>query len=123
MKCDMVSRPQADYHRSLQLLAKVKRDQPAVKVKSGIMLGLGESMDEVRGVLADLKHVGCDIVTIGQYLQPSGEHFSVMRFWTPDEFSMFKEEALSMGFPWVESGPLVRSSYRAEAPFVESVFN
>lgn len=110
-------RPQADYHRSLQLLARVKKDQPAMKVKSGIMLGFGESIDEVRGVLADLRQSGCDMLTVGQYLQPSGNHFPVIRFWPPDEFSRLKDEALAAGFSWVESGPLVRSSYRAERPF------
>ncbi len=108
------ARPQADYSRSLELLARIKRLQPQVVSKSGIMLGLGERQSEVYQVLADLRRVGCDIVTIGQYLAPSREHLAVQRYWAPDEFEALKRHALAMGFSWVESGPLVRSSYHAE---------
>jgi lipoic acid synthetase len=110
-------RPQADYQRSLDLLSQAKKYHPGVKVKSSIMLGLGESGDEIRAVMADLRKAGCDILTLGQYLRPTRNHFPVMRYWTPNEFITLKEIAFSLGFSWVESGPLVRSSYRSEAPF------
>lgn len=110
-------RPQADYQRSLNLLSRAKKHHPGVKVKSSIMLGLGESGNEIRAVMADLRKAGCDILTLGQYLRPTRNHFQVRRYWTPDEFNILKEIALSLGFYWVESGPLVRSSYRSEAPF------
>jgi lipoyl synthase len=110
-------RPQADYQRSLDLLSQAKTYNPGVKVKSSIMLGLGESGDEIRAVMADLRTAGCDMLTLGQYLRPTRDHFPVKRYWTPDEFNTLKEEAFTIGFSWVESGPLVRSSYRAEAPF------
>lgn len=110
-------RPQAQYQRSLELLAKAKVRMPQVLVKSGIMLGLGESLAELHEVMHDLRQTGCDILTIGQYLSPSRHHFPVKRYWTPDEFEVLKQEAIDLGFPWVESGPLVRSSYRAEAVF------
>lgn len=109
-------RPQADYQQSLDLLSRAKKYDPGVKVKSSIMLGLGESGDEIREVMADLRKAGCDILTLGQYLSPTRNHFPVMRYWTPDEFISLKEVAFSLGFSWVESAPLVRSSYRAEAP-------
>ncbi len=82
--------------------------------KSGLMLGLGESVDEVVLVMQDLVEHGCDILTLGQYLQPTKEHLPVARYVHPDEFRMLKEKGLSMGFRHVESGPLVRSSYHAE---------
>ena len=110
-------RPQADYQRSLDLLSQAKKDHPGVKVKSSIMLGLGESGDEIRAVMADLRKAGCDILTLGQYLSPTRNHFPVMRYWTPNEFITLKKIAFSLGFSWVESGPLVRSSYRSEVPF------
>jgi lipoic acid synthetase len=106
-------RVQARYDRSYAILAHARR-RGAV-VKSGLMLGLGEELDEVRAVLRDLRALGCDIVTLGQYLQPSRtHHLQVARFVHPDEFAALKEEALALGIPHVESGPLVRSSYHAE---------
>jgi lipoic acid synthetase len=105
-------RVQARYDRSYAVLAHAKR-RGAV-VKTGLMLGLGEELDEVREVLRELHALGCDIVTLGQYLQPSRtHHLPVVRYVHPDEFAALKSEALAMGFRHVESGPLVRSSYHA----------
>jgi lipoyl synthase len=104
-------RPGADYGRSLQLLERVKKR--GFVTKSGIMLGLGEGMDEVRAVLQDLRLAGCEILTIGQYLQPSLNHLSVERYYRPEEFEQLRTEALNIGYHHVVSGPLVRSSYHA----------
>ena len=104
-------RPQAKYIRSLELLDRAKR--AGMTTKSGLMLGLGEQNEEVLEVMNDLRLVGCDILTLGQYLQPSKVHEPVDRFVLPAEFVMFKERGVSMGFRHVESGPLVRSSYHA----------
>ena len=103
----------ARYRRSLQLLAKVKKLAPGMLSKSGVMVGLGESMDELLEVLRDLAAQQVDILTIGQYLRPSRDHLPIARFYTPEEFRTLKQEALAMGFRHVESGPLVRSSYHA----------
>jgi lipoic acid synthetase len=105
-------RPQAKYDRSLELLRRAK--QGGMVTKSGLMLGLGERTDEVRAVMSDLRTVSCDILTLGQYLQPTKNHLPVERYVHPDEFLQLKEEGLAMGFRHVESGPLVRSSYHAE---------
>ncbi|MCX8009933.1 MAG: lipoyl synthase [Ignavibacteria bacterium] len=105
-------RPQAKYSRSLELIKWFK--QKGLRTKSGLMVGIGESNDEVLQVLDDLRTFGCDIVTIGQYLQPTKEHLPIDRYVTNEEFSMFKSEALRKGFMFVESAPLVRSSYHAE---------
>jgi len=105
--------PKARYERSLGLLAAVKDMDPAMLSKSGMMLGLGETREEVRQVLADLRGVDCDIVTIGQYLRPSQKHLPVERFVPPEEFSDIAEEGRRLGFRHVEAGPLVRSSYHA----------
>ena len=105
-------RPQGKYQRSLELLGKAK--EQGVTTKSGLILGMGETLDEVREVMRDLRKVNCDILTIGQYLQPTRDHLPVARFYDPSEFALLKEEALPMGFSHVESGPLVRSSYHAE---------
>jgi lipoic acid synthetase len=106
-------RPKGAYDRSIQLLANVKRHRPAMTSKSGIILGMGESDDEVLETMADLREAGCDILTLGQYLRPSERHIPVARFVTPVEFASLKTQALTMGFKHVESGPLVRSSYHA----------
>ena len=106
-------RPQARYERSLEVLGRAHR--AGLVVKSGLMLGLGEAIDEVVEVLKDLRAAGCDILTLGQYLQPTKEHLPVARFVHPDEFVMLKERGLEIGFRHVESGPLVRSSYHAES--------
>jgi lipoyl synthase len=108
-------RPQANYDRSLQLLRSAN-DRNAV-TKSGIMLGLGESWEEVRSVLRDLRGAGCDMVTLGQYLQPSREHLSVQRYYRPEEFEWLRSIAIDLGFRYVASGPLVRSSYRSALSF------
>lgn len=105
-------RPQGKYQRSLDLLARAK--QRGMKTKSGLILGMGETLDEAREVMRDLRAVDCDIITIGQYLQPTREHLPVARFYDPSEFALLKEEGLAMGFSHVEAGPLVRSSYHAE---------
>lgn len=105
-------RPQGKYVRSLELLRRAK--ESGMVTKSGLMVGLGESIDEVVLVMQDLVEHGCDILTLGQYLQPTKEHLPVARYVHPDEFRMLKEKGLSMGFRYVESGPLVRSSYHAE---------
>lgn len=104
-------RPQAHYHRSLELLERAKRR--GFTTKSGIMVGLGETNEEVLETMSDLNAVECDILTIGQYLRPTKDHLPVKRYVHPDEFAMFKEKGLAMGFRYVESGPLVRSSYHA----------
>jgi lipoic acid synthetase len=105
-------RPQGKYQRSIDLLARAK--QLEMRTKSGLILGMGETLDEVREVMRDLRAVDCDIITIGQYLQPTRGHLPVVRFYDPSEFMLLKEEGLAMGFSHVESGPLVRSSYHAE---------
>jgi lipoic acid synthetase len=107
-----VVRPQAKYERSLKVIRWFKNR--FLKTKSGIMVGIGEKPEEVLDLMYDLVKHGCDILTIGQYLQPTKEHLPVNRFVTPDEFKMYKEEGLKMGFKIVESSPLVRSSYHAD---------
>ena len=105
-------RPQGKYQRSIDLLGKAKR--LGMRTKSGLILGMGETMDEAREVMRDLRSVGCDIMTIGQYLQPTRQHLPVARFYDPREFALLKEEGKALGFTHIESGPLVRSSYHAE---------
>ncbi len=105
-------RPQARYDRSLELLHRAK--ERGFLTKSGLMLGIGETMDEVRQVIRELRSVQCNILTLGQYLQPTKSHVPVDRYVHPDEFHQLKEEGMQMGFKHVESGPLVRSSYHAE---------
>jgi len=103
----------ARYQRTLDLLENAKKFSPGMVTKSGVMVGLGESAEELIEVFADLAARGVDILTVGQYLRPSRDHLPIARFYTPDEFHMLKEEALARGFRHVESGPLVRSSYHA----------
>jgi lipoic acid synthetase len=103
----------ARYERTLQLLENVKRFSPGMVAKSGVMAGLGETMDELLQVCADLASRRVDILTVGQYLRPSKDHLPIARYYTPDDFAFIKHEALKMGFRHVESGPLVRSSYHA----------
>jgi lipoyl synthase len=105
-------RPQADYQRSLDLIKWFK--QRGIRTKSGIMVGIGEKTEEVLSLMNDLKNHDCDIMTIGQYLQPTKNHLPVDRYVTLEEFSLYKEEGMKLGFEAVESGPLVRSSYHAE---------
>jgi len=106
-------RPGSVYRRSLDVLKAAKALRSEVLTKSGLMLGVGESPDEVLGTLKDLRAAGCDIVTLGQYLQPSENQLKVERYVTPDEFAALKTEGEKLGFRHVESGPLVRSSYHA----------
>jgi lipoic acid synthetase len=105
-------RVQARYDRSYAVLAHAKTR--GALVKTGLMLGLGEELDEVREVLTQLRGLGCDIVTLGQYLRPSRTHLPVARYLHPDEFTELRQFALGLGFPHVEAGPLVRSSYHAD---------
>jgi len=104
----------ADYQRSLDLLSSVKKMEESIITKSGIMLGLGESRDEIIELMEDLIRVGCNLLTIGQYLSPSRNHLPVSKFYHPDEFSELKKIGEGMGLDHVESGPLVRSSYHAK---------
>jgi lipoic acid synthetase len=108
-------RTAANYGRSLALLARAKWLRPEGTVKSGLIVGMGESEDEVVGALADLRAVGVDIVTIGQYLRPTPRHRPVHRYVHPDEFARYAAEGERLGMPHVESGPLVRSSYHAKS--------
>jgi len=108
-------RPQADYERSLALIEMAKTIAPKVLTKSGIMVGLGETHEEVIEVMSDLISVGCDILTIGQYLQPSLSHLPVKEFVHPKQYQMYERKGLELGFKYVVAGPLVRSSYRAGA--------
>lgn len=104
-------RPQGKYRRSIELLGRAR--QMGLTTKSGLIAGMGETADEIQQVMHDLRSVGCELLTIGQYLQPTKQHLPVARFYHPDEFAQFKEEGLALGFRHVESGPLVRSSYHA----------
>jgi lipoyl synthase len=106
-------RPGAKYERSLRVLQRAKEVRADLKTKTGLMLGLGETYEELLEVFGDLRAVGCDILTLGQYLRPSKEQLPVERYVHPDEFVALREEALALGFRHVESGPLVRSSYHA----------
>ena len=106
--------PQDRYEWAWATLSTAKKLDPEVLTKSGIMLGLGETLDEVEAVMRDLRAWGVDILTIGQYLQPSKKHLPIERYYTPEEFAALQQYGLGIGFRWVESGPLVRSSYHAE---------
>jgi lipoic acid synthetase len=107
-------RPQAIYRRSLDLLRQARAIDPQLAIKSGLMLGLGESLEELEEVWSDLRAAGCDILTMGQYLQPTPDNLEVKRFVDPEEFSRLREQALAAGFSGVAAGPFVRSSYQAE---------
>ncbi len=109
-----VIRPQADYARSLNVLRIAAAWQPQLMVKSGLMVGLGETDDELMHALADLRSVGCRSLTLGQYLAPSAQHWPVARFVPPEQFAYYRQRALAMGFQAVAAGPLVRSSYQAD---------
>jgi lipoyl synthase len=105
--------PQDRYEWAAATLTNAKKLDPEVLTKSGIMVGLGETLEEVKSVMRDQRSWGVDILTVGQYLQPSKKHLPITRFYTPEEFAEIKRYGLEIGFQWVESGPLVRSSYRA----------
>ncbi|WP_422444509.1 lipoyl synthase [Thermoanaerobacterium sp. DL9XJH110] len=106
-------RPQADYNRSLHLLQKVKEFNEHIYTKSGIMVGLGETEEEVIEVMKDLRRVNCDMMTIGQYLRPSKKHIEIAEYVTPEQFERYRDIGYEMGFKYIASGPLVRSSYHA----------
>jgi lipoyl synthase len=106
-------RPGGRYERVMNIFTTAKRIAPHIPTKSGIILGMGETNEEVLAVLRDLRAVDVDIITLGQYLRPSSSHIKLDRYVTPEEFRMFREEGMAMGFRHVESGPLVRSSYHA----------
>jgi len=108
-----VARPGGRYARALELLDRARRTAPEIPTKTGLMVGLGETFEEVVAVLRDLRRVDCQILTVGQYLRPSAAHLPLARYYTPDEFREIKRIALGLGFGHVESGPLVRSSYHA----------
>ncbi len=110
-----VVQPQCRYEWSLDVLRNAKVLWPDAVTKSGVMVGLGETTDEVLDVMRDLRERDVDILTVGQYLQPSKKHTPIVRYYTPEEFEMFREQGYEMGFRWVESDALVRSSYNAEA--------
>ncbi len=104
----------ATYDRSLSVLSKVKKRAPEIYTKSGLMLGLGETKQELLEAMTDLRSVGCDLLTLGQYLQPTKKHLKIEEFIHPDQFTEYKRIAEAMGFSYVASGPLVRSSYHAD---------
>jgi lipoic acid synthetase len=108
----LINRPRENYGRSLRVVARAH--ELGARTKSGLMVGLGESADEIQRTLADLRETGCDLLTIGQYLRPSRENVPVSRYYAPEEFAEWKSRALALGFKGVEAGPLVRSSYRAQ---------
>jgi len=107
-------RPQARYERSLGVLRRIAERAPDIVCKTGIMLGLGETKDEVVATMRDIVAQGTHVLTIGQYLRPSPMHLPIERYWTPDEFAELRDQGMALGFRHVESGPLVRSSYHAE---------
>jgi lipoic acid synthetase len=113
--------PRAKYKQSMRVLESVKEFDPSVYTKSSIMLGLGEKDDEVLQTLKDLRAVGCDVVTFGQYLQPTEKHLKVIEYMTPEKFAEWQKTAEAMGFLYVASGPLVRSSYRAGEFFMKGI--
>lgn len=115
------ARPGADYQWSLGLLERFKQRNPEVPTKSGLMLGLGESLEEIKEVMSDLRESDVDMLTLGQYLQPSRHHLPVQRFVHPDEFAALEEYGQSLGFVHVASGPLVRSSYHADQQAAELI--
>lgn len=106
-------RSKAKYRRSLELLHRSKQAYPQIPTKSSIMLGVGETWEEILQTMDDLRQVDCNIMTIGQYLQPTKQHLTVQQYYTPEQFALLKEEGMKRGFSHVESGPLVRSSYHA----------
>ena len=113
--------PRAKYQQSLNVLRYIKIHSQDIFTKSSIMLGLGETSQEIKQTLKDLRDVACDVVTFGQYLRPTARHLPVQKYLTPKEFNEWKEFALSLGFLYVASGPLVRSSYRAGEYFIQGV--
>ena len=111
----------SDYRWTLKLLQRVKQLNPEIKIKSGLMLGLGETHEEVLDTLVDLRDAGCEFLTLGQYLQPTHEHLPVQRYVRPEEFDLFGRQARCLGFTAVASGPFVRSSYHAREMILDSI--
>ena len=107
------ARPKGDYQRTLNLFTEAKRLDPAMAVKTGLMVGLGETMDELKQTFEDIREAGAELLTVGQYLRPTPKHLDIDRYYHPDEYEELKQHALSLGFSHVEAGPLVRSSYHA----------
>jgi lipoic acid synthetase len=107
-------RPKADLDQSLELLRRARELDPGTQTKTGFMVGLGETWEELLELMVQIRAAEVEILTIGQYLRPSLKHHELVRYYHPDEFAGLKQEALGLGFRWVESGPLVRSSYHAE---------
>jgi lipoyl synthase len=116
------ARPGSDYAHSMKLLKDFKAEHPNTPTKSGLMVGLGETNEEILDVMRDLRAHDVDMLTVGQYLQPSGHHLPVLRYVTPDEFKMFETEAYKMGFAHAACGPMVRSSYHADQMAHEAGF-
>jgi len=112
-----IARPEANYQQSLDLLRFVNTIDASMPVKSGIMVGLGETMEELEQTLTDLYHHGCDIITLGQYLQPTKAHLNVEKYYSPVEFKQLEKKARQIGFKKVAAGPFVRSSYNAQDLF------
>jgi len=112
-------RPGARYYRSLRLLERVKEVDPSIFTKSGLMVGLGETFEQVGQVMDDMRAAKIDFITIGQYLQPTPKHAPVDRFWTPEEFAKLERMAKAKGFLMVSATPLTRSSYHADADFAK----
>lgn len=116
------ARPAARYERTLDVLRIAKELEPQIRTKSGLMVGLGETREELLDAMRDLRSAGCDMLTIGQYLKPGDHHLDVVRYYTPEEFDELGEQARALGFGAVASGPFVRSSYFAETLFAETDF-
>ena len=112
--------PRAGYQQSLNVLEYIKKTSPKIYTKSSLMLGLGETQDEVLQAMQDLRQVGVDFLTLGQYLRPKSSRLEVFRYITPEEFDVFRIAGEAMGFQYVASGPLVRSSYRAAEFYIAS---
>ena len=107
-------RPKGDYRQSLELLRRAKELAPQLPTKSGIIVGMGETRDELLQTMQDLRAVDCDLLTVGQYLRPSIKHIAIDRFYTPAEFDEIRQAGAAMGFKHIAAGPLVRSSYHAD---------
>ena len=115
--------PRAGYDQSLNVLSYVKKSDPSIYTKTSLMLGLGESFEEVHESLKELRAIGCDVVTFGQYLQPQKRHLQVQEYVTPEKFEAYKVLAENLGFLYVASGPMVRSSYKAGEYFMKGIIN
>ncbi len=112
-----IARPEANYQQSLDLFKNAKAIDASMPLKSGIMVGLGETMEELEQTMKDLFHYGCEIITLGQYLQPTKAHLKVQKYYSPDEFKQLEDQARQIGFKKIAAGPFVRSSYNAQNLF------